>query len=83
MTLMRTLNDITVIDIVWEGPLTLTEVEKNCHGDADYGIYQVYGGKISYFTSDARGTANSAFASLGFTNGQTGKENLSKFIWAA
>jgi hypothetical protein len=43
MALMRTVGDVTVIDIVWEGPRTLVEVEQNGHGDTDYGIYQIYG----------------------------------------
>jgi len=43
MALMRTVSDVTIIDIVWEGPLSLAEVEKNRHGNADYGIYQIYG----------------------------------------
>jgi hypothetical protein len=47
MSLMRTVNDVTVIDIVWEGPLTLADVEQNRHGGTDYGVYQIYGNHIS------------------------------------
>jgi hypothetical protein len=43
MALMRTLGDVTIIDIVWEGPFTLAEVEQNRHDATDYGIYQIYG----------------------------------------
>ena len=43
MALMRTITDVTVVDLVWEGPLTLAEVEQNRLGATDYGIYQIYG----------------------------------------
>ena len=43
MPLMRTLSDVTVIDLIWDGPLTLTEVARKNHDPTDYGIYQVYG----------------------------------------
>jgi hypothetical protein len=43
MALMRTIPEVTVIDLLWDGPLTLTEVEQHRHGANDYGVYQIYG----------------------------------------
>ncbi len=42
MSLMRTEKNVTLIDIMWEGPFTLQQsMEKR--GDSDYGVYQIYG----------------------------------------
>jgi hypothetical protein len=39
---MRKINGVTVIDIVWEGPIPFDHVTKAQDGH-DYGVYQVYG----------------------------------------
>lgn len=40
---MRTLAEITAIDILWDGPYSLEEIAKNFHEVEDYGVYQIYG----------------------------------------
>jgi hypothetical protein len=39
---MRTSSNVTVIDILWEGPYSIDRVKEQNKGH-DYGIYQVYG----------------------------------------
>jgi hypothetical protein len=39
---MRSISNVDVIDIVWDGPFTMEEVVSR-KGDADYGVYQIYG----------------------------------------
>lgn len=40
---MRKLNDIDVIDVVWEGPHTYEEVVRQKTTKVDHGLYQIYG----------------------------------------
>ena len=35
--------NLTVIEILWEGPLKIEDAKKKTDKDTDYGLYQVYG----------------------------------------
>jgi hypothetical protein len=40
---MRSLSEITAIDILWDGPYSLQDIGKNFFGNEDHGVYQIYG----------------------------------------
>jgi hypothetical protein len=43
MPVLRTLAEVTAIDIVWRGPFAWEDVVENKNAGSDYGVYQIYG----------------------------------------
>jgi hypothetical protein len=40
---MRMLNDVAVIDVLWDGPFSIEKIATEAHNPYDHGVYQIYG----------------------------------------
>jgi hypothetical protein len=43
MSVVRNISAVDIIDIVWDGPFSMEEVERDASGPKDFGVYQIYG----------------------------------------